>query len=116
MKHLDRRDKPLFSFVAKQLFSYAQRFQLPLRQVKPMKRRNAKRYYGQCSARGTIRITLRRRGKRILPYQIVDTMAHELAHLRHWKHRKEWFGLHTRILSLMDMDGLLDRVRGMCDK
>lgn len=122
MKHLHPDDHELFYAVKSITREYALVFDLKLKSVKPMKLRNAEGVVGTCSKDGQIRIRLRASTdgkwdkKRDLPYQIVDTIAHELAHLLHQKHRNEWFKMHGSILYRLALDGVLDRIRKLCDQ
>lgn len=110
-------DKPLWRFVKRTMFKYARQFNLPLRKVKPLPPH--KDWYGDCSNDGRVRVQLRwDRGVArsmagpLLAYQIIDTMAHELAHLRHNNtHHPKWFSLHVRLLSAMERDGVYKRLR-----
>jgi predicted metal-dependent hydrolase len=63
-------------------------------------RANVKRRYGVCYEDGTIRIRLRHvRTGRILKYSsLVDTLCHELAHLRHFNHGARFQLLYRSIL------------------
>ncbi len=108
-------DKKLFHFVEGELFSLARYFGLDLTQVKPMPRRHTGTRRGDCSADGIIRITLRDGDDREAPHSIADTMAHELAHLKHWKHRDDWLGLYGNILLRMSARKTIDRLRVVCE-
>ena len=64
-------------------------------------RPNVKRRYGICYADGTIRIRLRHaRTGRLLKYSsLIDTLCHELAHLRHFNHGQRFQAFYRRILG-----------------
>jgi predicted metal-dependent hydrolase len=64
-------------------------------------RANVKRRYGICYADGTIRIRLRHaRTGRLLKYSsLVDTLCHELAHLRHFDHGRRFQTFYRRLLA-----------------
>lgn len=102
-------DEKLWRFCRKTAFGYAARFRLRLKVVKPLAAH--KEFYGDCSSDGHIRIQLRRGKVALFPYQIIDTLAHELAHLRYLGHKSDWFRLHVRILAEMEQDGVFKRLR-----
>jgi hypothetical protein len=58
-------------------------------------------HYGICYGDGTIRIRLRhaRTGRLLKESSLVDTLCHELAHLRHMNHGPRFRSLHRRILE-----------------
>lgn len=99
--------KKLWDFVRQELFRYSDRFSLGLRKAKLLPAH--KDFFGHCSKRRCIRIQLE--GDTLYPYHIIDTMAHELAHLRYNNHRRRWFDLHVRILQSMAEDDLYARLR-----
>jgi predicted metal-dependent hydrolase len=110
-------DKKLWEFVEATTWKYARQLNLPLRKVKPLP--PEKWFYGDCSSDGRIRIQIAFQGSprdcfRLHAYQILDTIAHELAHLRHNKHRPDWFQLHVAILGQMEQDGVYKRLRKLC--
>jgi hypothetical protein len=78
----------------------AAHFQLPLL-VLDAERPQVKRRYGVCYSDGSIRIRLRHvRTRRLLKYSaLVDTLCHELAHLRHFNHGLRFQALYRRILE-----------------
>lgn len=102
-------DRELWRFCRKTMFIYADRFGLRLKKVKPLPA--TKEFYGDCSGDGHVRIQLRRGTTPLLPYQIIDTMAHELAHLRHLSHKPAWFRLHVKILAEMEYDDVFKQLR-----
>jgi predicted metal-dependent hydrolase len=107
-------DAELWHYVSRKLRAYARFFHLPLREVKLMAPH--KNFYGDCSSDGRIRIQLRRNGDRPIAYQIIDTMAHELAHLEYQNHKPPWFRLHMGLLVRMMDDGVYDDLRRLCKK
>ena len=73
-------------------------------------------YFGSCSKRGLVRIRIRwaHNGKRLPAYHIVDTMAHELAHLATQSHDVSWFESYVAILRDMTACGVFSKVRKLC--
>ena len=121
-KHLHPDDWGLFHEVRMTLAHYAQEYNFPLRNVEPLPRKKTRDRHGDCSRNRDIRICLRefRNGKwskkREKAHQIVDTMAHELAHLRYWKHGQLWMVEHAALLMDMANDGVLDKIKKMCEE
>ncbi len=78
----------------------AERFRLPLRGLDAESPR-VKRRYGICYDDGTIKIRLRhvRSGELLKHSGLVDTLCHELAHLRHFDHGLRFQTLYRRILE-----------------
>ena len=78
----------------------AARFALPLRSLEP-ERAHVRRRYGICYADGRIQIRLRHvRTRELLKYSsLVDTLCHELAHLRHMNHGLRFQAFYRRILE-----------------
>lgn len=58
-------------------------------------------WYGVCYEDGVIRIRLRnaRTGRLLKESSLVDTLCHELAHLRHLDHGTRWERLYLQILE-----------------
>ena len=75
-------------------------FGLALRSI-GAERPQVKRRYGICYEDGSIRIRLRHATtRRLLRYSaLVDTLCHELAHLRHFDHGPRFHALYRRILD-----------------
>lgn len=59
------------------------------------------RHYGICYADGRIRIRLRHAttGRLLKESSLVDTLCHELAHLKHFDHSLRFRGLYERVLA-----------------
>jgi hypothetical protein len=78
----------------------ASSFHLPL-QALDAERPQVKRRYGVCDSEGNIRIRLRHaRTGRLLKYSgLIDTLCHELAHLRHFNHGMRFHGFYRRLLE-----------------
>jgi predicted metal-dependent hydrolase len=85
----------------------AGRFQLRYRAIEA-ERPNVKRRYGICFADGTIRIRLRHVvTRKPLKYSsLVNTLCHELAHLRHFNHGPRFKAFYLRILEHARREGI----------
>jgi hypothetical protein len=85
----------------------AHSFDLPLRAVHAESRRVRSRY-GACYSDGTIKIRLRsvRDGELLRESSLVDTLCHELAHLRHFDHGARFERLYRRILEYARRHGI----------
>jgi predicted metal-dependent hydrolase len=82
-------------------------FELPLSSVDAESPR-VRRRYGICYADGRIRIRLHQlRSSDLLKYSVmVDTLCHELAHLRHLNHGPRFWRLYRRILAYARRQGI----------
>jgi hypothetical protein len=82
-------------------------FDLPLASVDAESPR-VRRRYGICFADGRIRIRLHQlRSADLLKYSVmVDTLCHELAHLRHLNHGARFWRLYRRILAYARRQGI----------
>lgn len=85
----------------------ADAFKLPLHSIEPESER-VRRRYGICYADGRIRIRLHQlRSTDVLKYSVmVDTLCHELAHLRHFNHGRRFWTLYRRILAYARRQGI----------
>ncbi len=85
----------------------AEVFDLPLRSVEPESER-VRRRYGICFSDGRIQIRLHQlRSTDVLKYSVmVDTLCHELAHLRHFNHGQRFWALYRRILAYARRQGI----------
>jgi hypothetical protein len=85
----------------------AVRFGLRYRAIEA-ERPNVKRRYGVCFSDGTIRIRLRHAATaRPLKYSsLVNTLCHELAHLRHFNHGPQFQAFYGRILECARREGI----------
>lgn len=65
-------------------------------------------HYGVCYADGEIRIRLRHATTgRVLKYSsLIDTLCHELAHLRHFDHSERFYELFDEILEWARQEGI----------
>jgi hypothetical protein len=85
----------------------SQSFDLPLRALHAEGPR-VKRRYGICFADGTIKIRLRsvRNGELLRESSLVDTLCHELAHLRYFDHSAQFERFYRRILEYARRHGI----------
>ncbi len=85
----------------------ASRFQLRYRAIEA-ERPNVKRRYGICFSDGTIRIRLRHVvTRKPLKYSsLVNTLCHELAHLRHFNHGLRFKAFYLKILEYARREGI----------
>lgn len=82
-------------------------FELPLRSIDAESER-VRRRYGICYADGRIRIRLHQlRSTDVLKYSVmVDTLCHELAHLRHFHHGPSFVRFYRELLEAARARGL----------
>ena len=105
---LDQATKrELLAFLERDARHLCARFGLRYR-VLEAERANVKRRYGVCFSDGTIRIRLRHAATgRALKYSsLVNTLCHELAHLRHFNHGPNFQALYGQILECARRDGI----------
>jgi hypothetical protein len=98
---VDRRTKKeLLGRLEADALRICARFRLRYR-VLESERANVKRRYGVCYSDGTIRIRLRHAtsGKPLKYSSLVNTLCHELAHLRHFNHGPGFQNLYAEILG-----------------
>lgn len=71
-------------------------------------RANVKRRYGVCFSDGTIRIRLRHvtTGRPLKYSSLINTLCHELAHLRHFNHGPKFQSLYAQILEWARREGI----------
>ncbi len=83
------------------------RFRLRYR-VLEAERANVKRRYGVCFSDGTIRIRLRHAttGRPLKYSSLVNTLCHELAHLRHFNHGPRFQLFYGEILEWARREGI----------
>lgn len=104
MRHEDRKRWKLVEETAKR---YAKAFGLRLKKVRPA----GKTFGGLCQVDGTLNISLRDRGGLRKSYYVLDSIAHELAHLAFFNHREEWVRLFSKILTRMAEEKMFDKFR-----
>jgi len=102
-----REDERVVALLRRHALRLAQTFELPLRGVHAESRR-VRRRYGVCYSDGTIKIRLRsvRNGELLRESSLVDTLCHELAHLRHFDHGFRFERLYRRILEYARRHGI----------
>ena len=82
-------------------------FQLTLREL-DAERPNVKRRYGVCYSDGSIRVRLRHvtTGRMLKYSSLVDTLCHELAHLRYFNHGLRFKAFYLRLLEYARSEGI----------
>lgn len=115
---MNARDKKTFDFVESQMRRFAGLYGLQFKGLLTMhKQKFARHYYGLCYPSGRIAIRIRwPNGRPLQAYAVLDTMAHELAHLRYFTHSSRWFQLHARILFAMSHSDLYPKLLRRLDK
>ena len=85
----------------------AARFGLRYRAIEA-ERANVRRRYGVCFADGRIRIRLRHAatGRSLKYSSLVNTLCHELAHLRHFNHGPRFKAFYFRLLDFARLEGI----------
>lgn len=104
---MKNRDAKRWKLVEKTTKHYARVFGLRLQKVRPLGRKSA----GICYEDGEIRISLYDRDGLRKSYFVLDSIAHELAHLAFFNHRSEWIRLFAKILTRMADDRAFDKFR-----
>ena len=102
-----QQDEIVVALLRRHAHRLSQSFDLPLRALYAEGPR-VKRRYGICYADGTIKIRLRsvRNGELLRESSLVDTLCHELAHLRHFDHGARFERLYHRILEYARRHGV----------
>jgi hypothetical protein len=85
----------------------AERFGLRYRAIEA-ERPNVRSRYGVCYADGRIRIRLRHAatGRSLKYSSLVNTLCHELAHLRHFDHGPRFKAFYLRVLDFARAEGI----------
>jgi predicted metal-dependent hydrolase len=85
----------------------ARRFGLRYKEI-AAERAGVKRRYGVCYADGSIRIRLRHTltGRSLKYSSLVNTLCHELAHLRHFNHGLRFRALYAELLEYARREGI----------
>ncbi len=105
---LDQATKrELLAYLERDALHLCARFGLRYR-VLEAERANVKRRYGVCFSDGTIRIRLRHSatGRPLKYSSLVNTLCHELAHLRHFNHGLHFQAFYAQILEFARRDGI----------
>ncbi len=105
---VDRRaKKELMARLERDAQRICMRFRLRYRVLEP-ERANVKRRYGVCFSDGTIRIRLTHvTTRQPLKYSsLVNTLCHELAHLRHFNHGPRFQAYYAEILEGARREGI----------
>jgi len=102
-----RAKKELMARLERDAQRICARFRLSYRVLEP-ERANVKRRYGVCFSDGTIRIRLIHvTTKQPLKYSsLVNTLCHELAHLRHFNHGPRFQTFYAQILEWARREGI----------
>jgi len=92
----------------------AARFHLSYVEVFP-ERANVRSRYGVCYADGRIAVRLRhaRSGRSLKYSSLINTLCHELAHLRHFDHGRRFRLFYQQILAFAREAGIYQPGRGM---
>jgi predicted metal-dependent hydrolase len=85
----------------------AERFSLRLKSLEA-ERANVKRRYGVCYSDGVIKIRLRHAvtGRPLKYSSLVNTLCHELAHLRHFNHGPRFKAFYLQLLEFARAQGI----------
>jgi hypothetical protein len=102
-----KQDQVVLALLRRHAGRLAEAYRLPLRVLLPESPR-VKRRYGICYDDGTVKIRLRnvRTGELLRESSLVDTLCHELAHLRHFDHGPGFWHLYERILAYARRHGI----------
>lgn len=101
----------LFPLVEELCWRYAEQFGLRLTKVRTLNRREVKSAQGKCSVEGVLGFDLL--GQRA--WQVLDLIAHELAHLAFFDHKMNWMRLYSQLVQKMLDDGVLDKLEPVCE-
>lgn len=93
-------DRAVMERLQRQGDDLARRFKLSYLALEP-ERDGVVEHYGICYSDGLIRIRLRhaRTGRILKESSLVDTLCHELAHLKHFDHSPRFWGFYRKILA-----------------
>jgi len=105
---MDRREaRALIERLERDAERIASRFGLRYRSIEP-ERANLRSRYGVCFADGSIRIRLRHAstGRSLKYSSLVNTLCHELAHLRHFNHGPRFKAFYFHLLDWARAEGI----------
>jgi hypothetical protein len=105
---LDPREaRALIERLSRDAARIAARFGLRYLAIEP-ERPNVRSRYGVCYADGRIRIRLRHAatGRSLKYSSLVNTLCHELAHLRHFDHGPRFKAFYLRVLDFARAEGI----------
>jgi hypothetical protein len=85
----------------------ARQFNLAYREIIP-ERANVRRRYGVCYADGRIQVRLNhaRTGEALKYSSLVNTLCHEMAHLRHFNHGPRFKAFYFKVLDYARREGI----------
>ena len=105
---MDRREsRALIERLSRDAERIARRFELRYSAIEA-ERPNVKQRYGICYADGVIKIRLRHAatGRPLKYSSLVNTLCHELAHLRHFNHGPLFKAFYFRLLDFARAEGV----------
>ena len=105
---MDRRTRQdLITRLRADAYRIASRFGLRYRAIQP-ERANVKRRYGVCFSDGEIRIRLANvaTGEPLKYLSLVNTLCHELAHLKHFHHGEPFRAYYRELLAFARAEGI----------
>ena len=105
---MDRREsRALIERLSRDAERIARRFELRYSAIEA-ERPNVKQRYGICYSDGVIKIRLRHAatGRPLKYSSLVNTLCHELAHLRHFDHGPRFKAFYFRLLDFARVEGI----------
>ena len=105
---MDRREsRALIERLSRDAECIARRFELRYSAIEA-ERPNVKQRYGICYSDGVIKIRLRHAatGRPLKYSSLVNTLCHELAHLRHFNHGPRFKAFYFRLLDFARAEGI----------
>jgi len=105
---MDRRQaRAMMERLERDAARIARRFELRYSAIEA-ERPNVKRRYGLCTSDGVIKIRLGHAGtgKPLKYSSLVNTLCHELAHLRHFNHGPRFRAFYLRLLAWARAEGI----------
>ena len=105
---MDRREsRALIERLSRDAERIARRFELRYSTIEA-ERPNVKQRYGICYSDGVIKIRLRHvaTGRPLKYSSLVNTLCHELAHLRHFNHGPRFKAFYFRLLDFARAEGI----------